>query len=107
MHVKTLPHWKWKNLASESSLASENSGTEANNDWKSEIEDTDDVNMDASSPLGMWFLTRNVCICNVDSVNFNMYCVLSLRVNYIFSFRCSDVDAMGGGLKGINSDKIK
>ena len=52
-------------------------------------------------------LTRNVCIFNVDSVNFNMYCVLSLRVNYIFAFRCSGGGSMDRVLKGINHDKRK
>ena len=36
-----------------------------------------------------------------------MYCVLSFRVTYLFAFRCSGVDAMGGGLKGINREKRK
>ena len=36
-----------------------------------------------------------------------MYCVLSFRVTYLFDFNCSGVDAMGGGLKGINNGKIK
>ena len=36
-----------------------------------------------------------------------MYCVLSFRVDYLFSFHCSGVDAMGGGLKGVDHDKRK
>ena len=36
-----------------------------------------------------------------------MYCVLSFRVTCLFAFDCSCVDAMCGGLKGINHDKRK
>ena len=36
-----------------------------------------------------------------------MCCVLSFRVTCIFAFHYSGVDAMGGGLKGINQDKRK
>ena len=36
-----------------------------------------------------------------------MYFVLSFRVTYLFAFRFSGVDAMGGGLKGINNDNRK
>ena len=36
-----------------------------------------------------------------------MNCILSVRVTCLFAFHCSDVDAMSGGLKGINHDKRK
>ena len=55
----------------------------------------------------MWCLTWNLCICNVDCVNFNVFCVLSFRVTYLFYFCCHGVSAMSGGLKVINSDKTK
>ena len=44
---------------------------------------------------------------NVKSVNFNERCVLSLRVTCLFSFRCSDVDAVGVCLKDIHRGNIK
>ena len=36
-----------------------------------------------------------------------MYFFLSFRVNFLFYFIYSGVDAMGEGLKGKNQDKIK
>ena len=107
MHVKALSHWKWGNPADESIPESDNSGIEAKNDCEIEIEETEDESKDKSFPLFILCLTKKLCIYNVDCVNFNAYCVLSFRVNCLFGFSCSCVDAVVGCLKGINHDKIK
>ena len=44
---------------------------------------------------------------NIDCVKLNVYRVLSFRVTCLFSFHCSGVDAMIGGLKGIDHHKRK
>ena len=44
---------------------------------------------------------------NVDSVNFNVYCVLLFIVTHLFAFNCCGEYYMGGGLKGIKHDKRK
>ena len=67
-------------MAAKISPTSENYGSESNNDRATEIEESEDESMDIYSSLSKACLTWKLCICNVDFVNFNLYCVLSLKL---------------------------